>query len=104
MVVASSRCTCGLSPTPLIVPTGAFRSFTACKAPIEAGIGPARAAVGLSAWELDCRAALTIASHVKQRLRLSVGIRQVPLLTLPSGTQRARQRLPGDMPQLAVTF
>jgi hypothetical protein len=44
----------------------------------------------LSAWELDCHASLTTAPQVKRQLRLSVGIRKVPLLTLPSGTQRAR--------------
>ena len=49
------------------------------------GIEPA-----LSAWELDCHVSLTTAPQVSRRPRLSVGTRQVPLLTLPSGTQRAR--------------
>jgi hypothetical protein len=49
------------------------------------GIEPA-----LSAWELDCHASLTIAQQVTQHLRLSVGTPQVPLMTLPTGTQRAR--------------
>jgi hypothetical protein len=49
------------------------------------GIEPA-----LSAWELDCHVSLTIVSQVRPDLRLSVGNRQVPFLTPPSGTQRGR--------------
>ena len=49
------------------------------------GIEPA-----LSAWELDCHASLTSTLQVRHHLRLSVGNRQVPFLTLSSGTQRAR--------------
>ena len=37
---------------------------------------------GPSAWELDCHASLTSAPQVRRHLRLSVGIRQVPFLTL----------------------
>jgi hypothetical protein len=48
------------------------------------GIEPA-----LSAWELDGHASRTGALQVSRHLRLSVRTRQVPLLTLPSGTQRA---------------
>jgi hypothetical protein len=45
---------------------------------------------GLSAWELDCHVSLTSGPQVRRHLRLSVGTRHVPLLTLRSGTQRAR--------------
>lgn len=45
---------------------------------------------GPSAWELDCHASLSIVPQVRHHLRLSVGNRQVPFLTLSSGTQRAR--------------
>jgi hypothetical protein len=44
------------------------------------GIEPA-----LSAWELDGHASLTSTPQVRRHLRLSVGIRQVPPLALPSG-------------------
>jgi hypothetical protein len=50
------------------------------------GIEPA-----LSAWESDCHASLTTAPQVGRHLRLSVGTRQVPLLTLLWGMQRARR-------------
>ena len=50
------------------------------------GIEPA-----LSAWELDCHVSLTSAPQVRRHLRLSVSTRHGPLLTLPSGTQRARR-------------
>jgi hypothetical protein len=46
----------------------------------------------LSAWELDCHASMTTAPQVRRHVRLSVGARQIPLLTLLSGTQRARMR------------
>ena len=54
----------------------------------------------LSAWELDCHASLTTAPQVRQHLKLSVGSRQVPLLTLPPGTQRARGQVGGNAPTL----
>ena len=49
------------------------------------GIEPA-----LSAWELDGHASLATASQFKRQLRLSLTAHQVPLLTVPTGTQRAR--------------
>jgi hypothetical protein len=44
---------------------------------------------GPSAWELVCQASLTGALQVNRHLRLSVSGRRVPVLTSPSGTQRA---------------
>jgi hypothetical protein len=58
-----------------------------------ARIRPARAAVKLSAWESGCHASLTTAPQVRRHLPLSVGTRQVPLLTLLTGMQRARDPL-----------
>jgi hypothetical protein len=50
-----------------------------------------------SAWELDCHVSLTTASQIRWHLRLTVDTRQVPLVTLPSGTQWARCQLgPGS--------
>jgi hypothetical protein len=55
----------------------------------------------LLAWELECHTSLATAPQVRRHLRLSVGTRQMPLLTLPSGTQRARcqvgQRTPASL-------
>jgi len=51
----------------------------------------------LSAWELDCHASLTTAPPVRRHLRLSVGTRQVPLLTLLSGTQHAAESEPNAL-------
>jgi hypothetical protein len=47
--------------------------------------------VALSAWELDSQAVAARTSQVSGWFRLSLSNRQVPLLTLLSGTQRARQ-------------
>jgi hypothetical protein len=49
----------------------------------------------LSAWELDVMLPLTSLLQVDRHVRLSVGTRWTPLLTLPSGTQRARSRIGG---------
>ena len=43
----------------------------------------------MSAWELPCHTSPTSLLRVNTLLRLSVGTRQMPLLTLPSGMQRA---------------
>ena len=51
---------------------------------------PRNAEVALSAWELDCHTSLTTAPQIRRHPRLSVATRQGPLLTLPSGTERAR--------------
>jgi hypothetical protein len=51
----------------------------------------------LSAWEADCPASLTTAPQVRRHLKLSAGTRQVPLLTPPSGTQRARFHVGGRL-------
>jgi hypothetical protein len=48
---------------------------------------------GLSAWELACHAALTGMLQVSRHPRLSVSDRPIPGLTVPSGTQRARDPL-----------
>jgi hypothetical protein len=61
------------------------------------GIEPA-----LSAWESDCHASLTTAPQVGRHLRLSVGTRQVPLLTLLSGMQRARRQACSRLALLAA--
>ena len=53
-------------------------------------------ALALSAWELDCHAVVARTSQVSDWFRLSVSNRQVPLLTLPSGTQRARRSSEAD--------
>jgi hypothetical protein len=53
------------------------------------GIEPA-----LSAWELDCHASVTETLQVSCQYRLSVSAREIPVLTLGSGTRRARQCLP----------
>jgi hypothetical protein len=45
---------------------------------------------GLSSWELACQAFTTSAPQVSGQLGLSASSRRVPLLTPPSGTQRAR--------------
>jgi hypothetical protein len=46
----------------------------------------------LSAWELACQVSVTSAPQVSGHLRLSVSSRRVPVLTPPSGTQRAHCR------------
>ena len=67
-------------------------SFVAVARPRKAKTRPASQRAALSAWELDCQASLTTAPQVRWHLRLSVGTRQVPFLTLASGMQRARCR------------
>jgi hypothetical protein len=65
-------------------------SFVAVERPRKAKIRPTSSPASLSVWELDCHASLTTAPQVGWHLRLSVDTRQVPLLTLPSGMQRAQ--------------
>src|SRR5690242_13541044 len=48
-------------------------------------------AVRLSAWELDGRAVFARTSQASGYLRLSETDHQIPVSTLPSGMQRARQ-------------
>jgi Transposase IS116/IS110/IS902 family len=50
--------------------------------------------MGLSARELDCHTVIVRTSQVSGGFRLPASNRQAPVLTLPSGTQRARQGLP----------
>jgi hypothetical protein len=47
-------------------------------------------AVRLSAWEPDCHASVTTAPQARGHLKLSASTRQVQLLSLRSGTQRAQ--------------
>ena len=61
------------------------------------GIEPA-----LSAWELDCQASLTSAPQLRPHLKLSASVRQVLLLTLPSGTQRARTSEVHDLDRFLI--
>jgi hypothetical protein len=53
-----------------------------------------RIELALSAWELACQVSVTSASQVSGHHWLSVSGRRVPVLTPPSGTQRARERSP----------
>jgi hypothetical protein len=48
--------------------------------------------MALSSRELDRHTSLTTAPQIRRHPRLSVATRQGPLLTLPSGTERARAR------------
>src|SRR6266702_5588032 len=53
----------------------------------------------LSAWELVCHAPLTTRLQVRGYFVLLVSDRCIPVLTLPSGTQRARPWRPSMRPK-----
>jgi hypothetical protein len=77
--------------------TQRLASFVVVERPRKAKIRP-NSQVALSAWELDCHASLTTVPQLRGQLGLSVGTRQAPLLTLPSGTQRARCQVAVERP------